>query len=348
MIFFIYLTFISLLVLSLIYRKNIISVSIYLNLVTVLLLALIFLKDGSIIPDYQVYKDLYNTIVSGNYNILIEPSYILISLICSKFGNLGFQCLLLIYGFISLRLIFKTLLLSYRNIDYAVLLYFSNAFIIFNIVQIRAGIALCFIYLAILSSKTIKSYIIYMLTAVFFHYSSIIFFPLIFLKKLKLNNLTILILFFASYFCSTFFKEIFLLVLEIIPDSDIATKLLTYTYESRADLFSINLLNPFILSKILLLFILLFFRKKMITINGNSNLLLKMYFFAIFIYISFSSFPEISVRLSNILFVSEIILITILINLFKQQRFVQFSLIMFCFFMLFYNVQYNSYFNYSL
>lgn len=348
MITYIYITFIVLLIFAILYRKNIISVSKYLDLVTVLFMIFLVLKDGSIIPDYQTYKDLYYLIVSGDYNILIEPSYILISLISSKLGSFGFHCLLMIYGFISLRLIFKTLLLSNRNIDYAVLLYFSNAFIIFNVVQIRAGVALCFIYLAILSSKTIKSYIIYMLTAVFFHYSSIIFFPLIFLKRLKLNNLTILILFFSSYFCSVFFKEIFLLFSEIIPDSDITKKLLIYTYETRADLFSINLLNPFILSKILLLFIFLSFRKKLITINSNSNLLLKMYFLAIFIYISFSSFPDISVRLSNILFLSEIILITIFINLFKQQRLAQFLLILFCFFMLFYNVHYNSYFNYSL
>ena len=71
------------------HRSKLISKSTLLNIFFTLL-GLIIFKDGSIMPDYQVYKDNYFKIANGNFDILLEPSYILICYIFSPFGDIDF------------------------------------------------------------------------------------------------------------------------------------------------------------------------------------------------------------------------------------------------------------------
>ena len=348
MISSLYIIFLFFLVIILFYRSKVISRSTLLNIFFLTLLGLIIFKDGSLMPDYQVYKDNYFNVSNGNFDILLEPSYIFICYMFSPFGDIGFYFVLATYGILALYLHKKVFEINYRNIDFSILLYFSNFFIIFALVQIRAGVALGFIYLALLNYKSKKTYLMNMFFAIFFHYSSIFFLPIIFLRKIKLNNFLMILLLAGSYFLTFISKILLFSISNFIPESFISQKLLIYILESRASLFPIDLLNPFIISKILLLFILMYLRKRLVRINTDVNLLLKLYFLGVFFYISLSSFPDISVRLSNILFFSEIILLTVMINLFKQRWIVNGTLIVFCMFMFYYNLNFNSYFNYSL
>ena len=90
MISTLYIVFLFFLVFILFYRSKLISKSTLLNIFFLTLLGLIIFKDGSIMPDYQVYKDNYFKIANGNFDILLEPSYILICYIFSPFGDIGF------------------------------------------------------------------------------------------------------------------------------------------------------------------------------------------------------------------------------------------------------------------
>ena len=348
MISTLYIVFLFFLVFILFYRSKLISKSTLLNIFFLTLLGLIIFKDGSIMPDYQVYKDNYFKIANGNFDILLEPSYILICYIFSPFGDIGFYFVLATYGITALYLHNKVFKINQRNIDFSILLYYTNFFIIFALIQIRAGVALGFIYLAILNYKSKKTYLLNMLFATFFHYSSIFFLPIIFLRKIKLNNFVMTFLLGVSYFLPIVSKKLLIFISNFIPESFISQKILIYTIEARASLFPIDLFNPFIISKIILLFILMNLRERLVRVNTDFNLLLKLYFLGIFFYISLSSFPDVSVRLSNILFFSEIILITLMINSFKPRWILNGTLILFCMFMFYYNINFNSYFNYSL
>ena len=310
------------------------------------LLALITLKDGSVMPDYHMYEYNYFTALSGGLYRTMEPSYYLISILFSPLGDIGFYFVLATYGAVSLFLFFK-IVKKFNRSKYSTLLFFSNFFIIFLLIQIRAGIALCFIYLAITERENLKSYFKYIFLAIFFHYSSIIFIPFFLIDRVRLTRGGILILLSIAYFFRLFFLDFILGLISLIPESYVQSKLITYTFNERAEQFEINIFGFFIISKLILLFFFLFtfryFKK-----NKELNTFLKLYVSGVLVYISLSRLPEIAVRISNILFFSEIFLIPYFISIFKQQSLVKFLIILFAVIMLYVNLNFTSYFRYQL
>ena len=343
-----YITFVFLLLLSGTYRLNFISKYTVLNIVFCVLIYLVVFKDGSIMPDYQVYKDNYYNVAAGNYNIFVEPSYLLISKLFSPLGTYGFYFVLATYGIITLKLHFIILEFNEKDVDFSLILYLSNFFILFTMVQIRAGVALGFIYLAMRSYQSWKKYILYMLCAVFFHYSSLIFLPLIFIRKIKLKNQTIFLILMFSYVFKYGISTVVSYLVSFLPNSYFLNKILIYTMDVRTSLFTINLLNPFIVSKVILLLFFMVVRKKYLAMNKELDTYFKLYFLGIVSYIGLSPFPDIAVRVSNILFFSEIILMVSALHVFKPQYLARLGLVGFCFFMFWFNITHNSYFQYQL
>jgi hypothetical protein len=341
-----YLSFFTLLFLLLLRELKSISVNQFFFVTIIILMGLIVFKDGSILPDYQMYKYSYESSIKGFFIPTMEISFFLISILLSTItGSLGFYFLLGLYGIIPLY-IFQKLVKATTYPELSTLLFFSNFFIIFLLIQIRGGVSLFFIYLALLNRNNFKLFIIYFFTAFFFHYSAIFFFPLLFIDKFKLTKKKIIIFIVSAFLIKNLIINGLGFLIDLLPNSYITTKLLTYTLAERVSKFPINLFGFFILSKLFLLFI---FISKLNLFNKKKHLetYLKLYVLGVFIYISFSGFPEIAVRISNILFVSEVFLIPYLIKFFKQQKFIKTLVIFFSFIMFYVNLNYTSYFNYT-
>lgn len=341
-----YLLFFILLFLLLIRELEVISANQFNFFSFILLMGLIVFKDGSVLPDYHMYKYNYEASLNGYFIPTMEVSYFFISILVSIFNDLGFYFLLGVYGIIPLY-IFQKLVKQTSYPELSTLLFFSNFFLIFLLIQIRGGVALFLIYMALLNRNKLKLFFIYFFTAVFFHYSALFYFPLLFIDKFKLSKKKITILIISAFLVKNFIANGLSFLIEILPYSYITSKLLTYTLTERVSQFPINLFGFFILSKLFLLFIFIY---KLDLFNKN-NLLktyLKLYVLGIFVYISLSGIPEFAVRLSNILFVSEIFLIPYLINFFKQQKFIKMLIILFAFIMFYINLNYTSYFNYTI
>ena len=341
-----YISFFTLLFLSLLRDIKVINLSQYMFFSCFILITLIVFKDGSILPDFHMYKYNYNASVSGNFIPTMEVSYFLISNLFSKFNDSGFYFLLGLYGIIPLY-IFRKLVMQTIYPNYSTLLFFSNFFLIFLLIQIRGGVALFLIYMALLNRNNLKLFFIYFFSAVFFHYSALFFLPLLFIDKFKLTKRNIIILIVSAFFIKSFIFNGLSYLVGFLPDGYISYKILTYIEFEKEAHFLINLFGVFLLSKLVLLFIFII-RLGLFKKNNLLKTYLKLYVFGIFIYITFSDIPEFAVRLSNILFVSEIFLIPYLINYFKQKKIVKALIIIFAFTMFYINLNYTSYFNYII
>ena len=231
---------------------------------------------------------------------------------------------------------------------YSMLIYFVNFFIIFGLIQIRAGVAFGFILYGITRINEKKVFLKSIIAATFFHYSSFVFIILILLPKFKISRFKIYLFLSISFLVNKLLTPLMDFILSVMPITYLEKKLITYTFASRLERFEIDFFSPFILSKILLLLIFSFFIEKISKAGNNSIIMLKMYLLGVCVYISLASFPDLAVRLSNMLFISEIILLPYFISMFVQKKMIKTTLILFAFFMLYINVNFLSYFNYSL
>lgn len=336
------------LALGLLYEGKLIRKSEYWYSVCFFLIITAVFKDGNIMPDYHVYKANYDSIVGNSFTRFIEPGYILISKISSIFGSNGFLVLLFIHIWINLKLLKPIILHDYKNMPYIVLLYISNFYILFGLIQIRAAIALSLFYYSIFFFREIpKKYITTILIATFFHYSALIFLPIIFLKK-RIKTVSFLIFIPFGFLVSFYLIEIITHFMDLLPISNIQDKLITYTLESRAEKFKINLTGPFILSKLLLALILFSTRKKLNLGDPFLMILYRLYFLGVLTYFLLSPLPDIAVRISNYFFLSEIFLIPRLINAYSPIKMVKLAIIIFAVFSLLINIEFTTYFNYKI
>ena len=331
------------------YESGKIKGSYYWYIVLTLLISTAVFKDGSIMPDYHVYKSNYQSIINGSLDRIIEPYYILISRSVSFLGDKGFFLILLFHIWITLRLIRPLLSYNTKLTPYTIVLYLSNFYILFGLIQIRAGVALSIFYYGIYyySKKRIK-FLFTVLFATLFHYSAVIFLPLVYMDKLKINRGIIFLLIVLGLLINSPIVELANYLTGVLPISDIQAKVITYTLESRAQQFKINLLSPFIISKILLGIILLTSQNEKLRNSVFINKMYYLYFFGLLSYIYLSPFPEIAVRISNYFFFSEIFLIPALIEVYKPKKIVKISIILFAIFSLIMNIKFTTYFNYQI
>ena len=133
--------------------KNILRTKKAINFCILIMFLLSVFKDGSQIPDHHVYEAAYNLGTQGDKLSYIEFSFSLVSRLFGSFGSVGFNLLLGFYSAIFL-LGFRQIMIQNLEIGpSSILLFYSNAFLIFGLIQIRAGAALALIYVIILSNN---------------------------------------------------------------------------------------------------------------------------------------------------------------------------------------------------
>jgi len=228
---------------------------------------------------------------------------------------------------------------------FSLVVYISNYFIIHEMIQIRSGIASALILLSIipLYKKLIFKFTFLIGLATFFHYSSFIFFLLIFLRSNTFNRAYYLLLIPASYFFNKLFAvaDLIGIISNYIPFLGIIDKLDIY---GESDLYKINVFGLYPITRIIILIYFIFFAHKIQKYNKYNYLLLKMYALGIFAYIALSIYPIISVRVAYTLLLSEVIIIPTLIYSIKGFYLPRFSIILYSFLAFFLNVFFTSYF----
>lgn len=280
---------------------------------------LLILIAGLRIPghDHDSYNYLY---VYANDGVLenfvgMEPTYVwLCKLVRILFNN--FQFLLLIYAFLGVFFKLKAIkYLSPQVFFLPLLVYFSNYFLLHEMTQIRAGVAsgiFLFALKPLIQGKR-WTYIGYILVALFFHYSSLVLFPFVFLTNRDMSKKERYILLLVLLICFS----IALLHINIfiqIPIPALQEKIEIYQQLSAKgfDTYA-NVFNLHFLIRLFVFLFSMFFYRYIKTSNEYMPILLRLMAFSIFYFLLFSSLSVLAFRISELIGIVDILIFSSLI-----------------------------------
>lgn len=255
--------------------------------------------------DYQNYIDFFNNAP----DIIIEPFFIIISVIIKNSIGNSYISLFLIFSFLSLGLKYFAIKRLTDLWYISAFVYFSYSFILHDLTQIRAGVASSFLFFlvpAIYDRKPVK-FLFICLIAICFHYSAIIFLFLWFTNKGLGKTFLVLLIPIGYFFYFLNFDLFFSL-----PFESINSKLNVYKtlQEYDTDREKINVFNLLFLYKILVYYLLLIKFNFLKNINKYSSIIISIYGFSLFSFLFFSKMPIVSFRIYELLGVIEIIAFT--------------------------------------
>lgn len=274
-------------------------------------------RKAGIDRDYQGYLEYYNDILHHSFS-RVEPFFIIITQFVDKlFHNPSF--VFIIYAFLGvfLKLYAINKLTTFRLLS--LLIYFSNFFLLFEMTQIRVGVAAGLLLLCIepIREKKLGKFLILAVLATLFHYSALIIFPLYFLKSDKLNRIVYALLIPVSYLIF-YSKWNLFFFFDYVPIPLVKIKMSSYFYNASVNN-SINVFNLVHLSRLIIAFLFLWKWKLFTEINSYSIILIKIYILSLFAFVAFGSVPGFSSRISELLMIVEIILIPFLSVLLKPK-----------------------------
>ena len=154
---------------------------VYWGLCIILILFSAFRPIG-VDPDSEAYEEIFK-----KNDDLVEFSILFLSEIIRNFTD-DVHYLFLLYAILGITIKFYALRQLSPWYFLPLAIYFGNYFILHDFIQIRAGVASAMLLLAIkpLSEGNKKRAIVYFLIANVFHYSSLVFYPILFFS----NNLS--------------------------------------------------------------------------------------------------------------------------------------------------------------
>jgi hypothetical protein len=264
--------------------------------------------------DYKNYLNFFNDAP----DIIIEPFFILISVIIKNTLGNSYISLFLVFSSLSLGLKFFAIKRLTNLWFISAFVYFSYFFILHDLTQIRAGVAssfLLFLVPAIYNRKPVQFLLISFL-AICFHFSAIIFLFLWFINKgLDKISLVLLIPLGYIFYFSSF--DIFF----SLPFESLNSKLNVYKtlQDYDTDRLRINVFNSLFLFKILVYYLLLSKFNYLKNINKYSSIIISIYGFSLFSFLFFSKMPIVSFRIYELLGVIEIIAFTFIYYLFSSK-----------------------------
>ena len=209
----------------------------------------------------------------------------------------------------------------------SLLTYASMFFIIQEMTQIRAGVAIGFVFWALhdLVKKRNTSFITKILIATLFHYSAIVMFMLYFLSKNKINSFFYFLLPLVGLFlsCTNVIIEIMYQLVLILPDF-LSTKIHVYLSLMEQDKIKqvnpVNIGNFFLLCIYYLNLYIATTKQKFEVKEGYYLLCIKLLGFGFFILFSFSFLEVFAYRMANYLFFGMVFLLPIIVQYFRQKK----------------------------
>jgi hypothetical protein len=235
-----------------------------------------------------------------------------------KLINNNYQLFFFLVSFISMSLIYVTIKRFSNYYLFSILIYITNFYFIRDMNQIRAALAYSIVFYSLkyVNENNIYKYFLYILIATSIHFSALIALPVYFFKKIYLSkNVVIFILFFSIIISKVkILKRLLdINILQIIPFYERFHIYLQYNLTDRG-------LHPKTLKIIFICFIFVLLRDKMSEKYKLYNVFLNMLLFSVIIASLFHESPVFSVRLPQVFYTVEILVIPYLISLIKQKR----------------------------
>ncbi len=277
-------------------------------LVGVFMVLIAGLRDGNTVGDYKVYLEMFH---SPEAFPTIEPSF---GLICNLTKALYPAPILMFLVYAGIGVSCKMYAINRLTplLFLSLVIYISNQFILYDMIQIRAGAASGLFLLAIkpLADRKRLLYIGLVLLASFFHYSALLLLPLCVLND---KQITVK----GRYFWWCIIPIGYLLsfistdIISYIPIENIRTKLELYRQlqEQGEDGYAVaNLFSPYFLFRCILYYYMLWKYDQISLHNRYFPLLIKIEGIALFLFPTLSFIPLLGYRASELLSLVEIVL----------------------------------------
>lgn len=317
--------------------------------VGLLLICVAGFRIGEKMPDYETYIGLYDQAISDNLTYFIEISFLYIAKISNNIKSESVIVLFFLYAVLGVSL----KMISIKRLSglwfYSLIIYVSNYFILHEMIQIRAGVAAGFILLAIVpmyNRQFIKFFLLIGL-ATLFHYTSIIFLTLWLLKPNEYNKFLYIILILLAFVIHFIGLDIISFVLSPTPFYSIDPTSISYL-DINDQSSKINVFSIFVTTKVVFLIYFTYFINRIEKFNKYIFIILKLYALGLFVYIAFSAYPVIAVRISYTLMTCEIFIIPTLIFTIKGHYLPRLIVISYALLAFTLNVYFTSYFNYHI
>lgn len=286
--------------------------------ITVSLFLISVFRPIGIDCDSETYFEMYN----GDRIILAEYSFVLISDFAYYVFN-DYRVMFSIYAILGILFKLYTINRITPLFFLSILIYLSNFYILHDFTQIRAGASSALFLFAlkcILDNRRIPA-LVCILCAVFFHYSSLAYLPLLVFTNTSLSKFWRWLLVLAvpvSYLI--YFAGINLIT--AIPIPFIGAKLELYQQLQEAGdtkIDHVNVFNMVFLVKIAIYYVLLWKYEVIEEKIPFIPLLLKIYAMSIVSLIVLTPLPVLSFRVSELYGVVEVLLIPLMYYAVKPQ-----------------------------
>ena len=305
-----------------------------------LLILIAGFRSEDICRDYAEYRRYYEGIKSVGNIYFIEPTFSLITIFTP-----GIVWLMLIYATLAITIKLYGIKQLTEFYFLSLLLYFSGSFILHEMTQIRVGVSAGLLLLCIepIYNRKFRKFILISFTAALFHYSALIFLPLYFLKKDKLNKLLYSAIIPLSYLLHAIGIHITSLLFLFPTGEAIEQKLII---QQQAMLMAreiprINVFNILQLLRIVLISVFLWKTSLLQKSNKYFTILFKTYIFSIASFVLFANIPVFSFRLSELMGIVEIILVPMVIYILKPKFIAYILCVLFAFGIIYMSIIYG-------
>ena len=284
--------------------KRVVNIS-YVLMFTMLILLAGF-RPSDIDKDYESYLRMY---YSGDDDFSVEITFKWIAEFVRKaLGHPVF--LFLIYAFLSLVLKAFAIRQLSHQVFLPVLMLFSTSYVLHDFNQIRAGVAAGFFLLAIPNLREGRRlfFIVYTILAILFHYSALIILFLLFLSSKPMSRWQYILYGSIIPICYVLhFLGIDIFYAVPIPYFEEKIAIYEKMQNSQAGM-DINVFNLLILTKIAIVYYLLYFSPLLEKKNRYFPILLKIEILSIVGFLLLTGIPVLSFRVNEFLGVVEIVL----------------------------------------
>lgn len=304
----------------------------------------------------SAFKDIYTTADAENYlemyehsddsfvALTTEPTYVLLSRVLSALGC-GVVILFLIYALLSIPTKIWAINKLTEYIFTALIIYIPIYFPLHDIVQIRAGAAAACIMLCVyfLCSKRKGLAILLFVAGILFHYSCLVFLPVLFVGNRNLSIYGRVALFsvipigFMMYFMNVD-------LLSFLPSSLVGGKVDFYKEmaekgEHWAD-YILPYKNLYLLSKCALLSVGLYFYRTIISKTPCANIVFVMLAASIFMNLSLTRIPVLAGRLGDLYGITDCIAFTYMLYIIRPKWVVRLGIFLLGAYMLVFNYRF--------
>lgn len=312
---------------------------IMLTCAALLLFCVAAFRPAYIDRDYANYLRLFRmNLVMGQP--LIEPSFILISDFVHHYLFAKPVFLFVIYAGIGVVTKLTAIVKLSPYIFLSLLIYFSYSFILHEMTQIRAGVAVGFVLLLIkpLYERKAAAFFLLASCAFFFHFSAVIIYFLWFLRTDKINVQVYAGLIVGAYFMYFFTGVMLTSFVTMLPLGELVDKMANYERENGIGL---NVFNSWQLLRCVLAFFFLYNIEKLRQHTKYAVLFVKMYVFAAVFYILLAHNPTFATRISDLFSIIDIVLLPFIAALIKPRAVGYAAVVIIAFFYLALNLYFN-------